>query len=102
MVNAIPQWPVFWQTWPYAEIRFRGRYWGKSGHGLLQRICLLLTQSGHQPAPGALQVGAPTMMRPFRSSAGGAYGSSEMIFVNSSGVQARTVRRSAVPNCYRN
>jgi hypothetical protein len=24
---------------------FRGRYWGRSGHGLLQRICLLMTQS---------------------------------------------------------
>jgi hypothetical protein len=29
------------------EIRFRGRYWGQSGHDLLRRICPLLTQSGH-------------------------------------------------------
>ena len=27
--------------------RNRCRYWGQSGHGLLQRICRLLTQSGH-------------------------------------------------------
>ena len=28
-------------------LRFRGRYWDKSGHELLHRTCLLLTQSGH-------------------------------------------------------
>ena len=28
-------------------IRFRGRYWGQSGHDVLHCICLLLTQSGH-------------------------------------------------------
>ena len=31
----------------FAEVRFRSRYWGQSGHRFLQRICLLLTQSGH-------------------------------------------------------
>jgi hypothetical protein len=36
-------------TWPSVEFRFRGRYWVQSGHGLLQRICLLLTKSGHWP-----------------------------------------------------
>jgi hypothetical protein len=35
------------QTRRFAEVRFRGRYWGQSGHDLLRRICLLLTQSGH-------------------------------------------------------
>jgi len=28
------------------EVRFRGRYWGQSGHGLVQCKCPLLTQSG--------------------------------------------------------
>ena len=28
-------------------VRFRGRYWGKNGHGFLQRKCLLVTHSGH-------------------------------------------------------
>ena len=27
--------------------RFRGRYWGQSGHALLDCICPLMTQSGH-------------------------------------------------------
>ena len=40
-------------TLPFAGIRFRGRYWGQSGHGLLRRTCLLLTQSGHRSAPEA-------------------------------------------------
>jgi hypothetical protein len=31
-----------------ADVRFRGRYWGQSGHALLHCICLLLTQSGHR------------------------------------------------------
>jgi hypothetical protein len=35
------------QTWRFAEVRFRGRYWGQSGHRLLRRICPLVTQSGH-------------------------------------------------------
>src|SRR6478609_297265 len=36
------------------EFRFRGRYWGKSGHGLVHCICPLLTQSGHHgPMQGA-------------------------------------------------
>ena len=35
------------QTWPFAEVRFRGRYWVQSGHGVLHCICLLLIQSGH-------------------------------------------------------
>jgi hypothetical protein len=35
------------RTWPFAGIRFRGRYWGQSGHGLLHCKCPLLTQSGH-------------------------------------------------------
>ena len=33
---------------PFAGIRFRGRYWGQSGHALLHCICPLITQSGHQ------------------------------------------------------
>jgi hypothetical protein len=33
----------------FAGIRFRGRYWGQSGHALLHRTCLLMTQSGHSP-----------------------------------------------------
>jgi hypothetical protein len=32
-----------------AGIRFRGRYWGQSGHALLHCICPLMTQSGHWP-----------------------------------------------------
>src|SRR5262249_27502750 len=32
------------------NVRFCGRYWGKSGHALLHCKCLLLTQSGHGPA----------------------------------------------------
>ena len=32
----------------FARVRFRGRYWVQSGHALLHRICLLMTQSGHQ------------------------------------------------------
>src|SRR5262249_54348020 len=35
------------QTWPFARARFCGRYWGQSGHGVLQRKCLLMTHSGH-------------------------------------------------------
>jgi hypothetical protein len=36
------------------NVRFCGCYWGQSGHDLLHCICLLLTQSGHQPdASGA-------------------------------------------------
>jgi len=34
-----------------AEVRFSGRYRGQSGHDVLRRICLLLTQSGHGPDP---------------------------------------------------
>src|SRR5262245_738827 len=34
---------------PIRNVRFFGRYWGYSRHGLLQRICLLMTQSGHGP-----------------------------------------------------
>ena len=29
------------------NVRFCGRYWGQSGHRLVHRTCLLLTQSGH-------------------------------------------------------
>jgi hypothetical protein len=36
------------RTWPFAGIRFRGRYWGQSGHALLHCICPLMTQSGHR------------------------------------------------------
>ena len=35
------------QTYRFAGIRFRGRYWGQSGHGFLHRKCLLMTQNGH-------------------------------------------------------
>jgi hypothetical protein len=35
------------RTLPFARIRFRGRYWGQSGHAVLHCICPLLTQSGH-------------------------------------------------------
>jgi hypothetical protein len=37
-------------TFCRADVRFCGRCWGESGHGVLHRICLLLTQSGHGPA----------------------------------------------------
>jgi len=30
-----------------SDVRFRGRYWVKSGHAFLHCTCLLLTQSGH-------------------------------------------------------
>jgi putative tryptophan/tyrosine transport system substrate-binding protein len=30
------------------HVCFFGRYWGQSGHGLLRRTCLLMTQSGHE------------------------------------------------------
>jgi len=30
--------------------RFRGRYWGQSGHDFVRCICPLMTQSGHQSA----------------------------------------------------
>jgi hypothetical protein len=30
-----------------AHVRFCGRYWGQSGHALVQCVCLLMTQSGH-------------------------------------------------------
>jgi hypothetical protein len=40
--------------WPSADIpscaahvRFRGRYWGQSGHALLRCVSPLVTQSGH-------------------------------------------------------
>lgn len=40
---------------PY--VCFRGCYWEQSGHELLHRKCLLLTQSGHpgpfRPLPGS-------------------------------------------------
>jgi len=36
------------QTWPFAKFRFRGRYSGQSGHAVLRRTCLLLTQSGRR------------------------------------------------------
>ena len=36
------------QTWRFADVCFCGRYWGQSGHGLLRRTCLLMTQSGHR------------------------------------------------------
>ena len=39
------------QTWPCAEVRFCGRYWGQSGHGLVRCICLLVTQSGRRSDP---------------------------------------------------
>jgi hypothetical protein len=26
------------QTCPFAEFRFRGRYWGQSGHGLYKKV----------------------------------------------------------------
>ena len=32
------------------DVRFRGRYWGQSGHALLHCICPLMTQSGHSRA----------------------------------------------------
>jgi hypothetical protein len=32
----------------FSGIRFRGRYWGQSGHALLHCICPLMTQSGHR------------------------------------------------------
>src|SRR5262245_57070015 len=32
-------------------VRFRGRYWGQSGHELVRCIRLLLTQSGHPLPP---------------------------------------------------
>ena len=32
-----------------ADVRFWDRYWRQSGHALMHCICLLLTQSGHQP-----------------------------------------------------
>jgi hypothetical protein len=35
------------QTWATAGVRYRGRYWGQSGHALLHCICPLMTQSGH-------------------------------------------------------
>jgi hypothetical protein len=35
---------------PFAGIRFRGRYWGQSGHALLHCRCPLMTQSGHGPS----------------------------------------------------
>ena len=35
--------------WPFAGVRFRGRYWGHSEYRLLRRICPVLTQSGHAP-----------------------------------------------------
>jgi hypothetical protein len=37
----------------FCEIRFRGRYWGQSGHALLHCICPLMTQSGHRLLSGA-------------------------------------------------
>jgi hypothetical protein len=33
---------------PLWEVRFRGRYRGQSGHGILHRICPLMIQSGHK------------------------------------------------------
>jgi hypothetical protein len=42
------------QTWRFAEVRFRGRYWWQSGHGFLHCKCPLVTQSGH----GRLRIGA--------------------------------------------
>ena len=33
---------------PPLDVRFRGRYWGQSGHALLHCICPLMTQSGHR------------------------------------------------------
>jgi hypothetical protein len=35
------------QTWPFCGVCFCGRYWGQSGHGVVRRTCLLMTQSGH-------------------------------------------------------
>jgi hypothetical protein len=35
------------RTWPFAEVRFCGRYWRQSGHAFLRCICPLMTQSGH-------------------------------------------------------
>src|SRR5262245_4543184 len=37
------------RTSAFAEIRFRGRYWGQNGHAFLHRICPLMTQSGRNP-----------------------------------------------------
>ena len=34
-------------------VRFCGRYWGQSGHGLLRCICRLMTQGGHFRLLGA-------------------------------------------------
>ena len=31
----------------YAGVRFRDRYWGQSGHALVQCVCLLMTRSRH-------------------------------------------------------
>jgi len=42
-----------------AEIRFRGRYWGQSGHELVRCICLLMTQSGHD----ALDANCPSAIK---------------------------------------
>ena len=36
------------RTWSFSEFRFRGRYWGQTGHGLLQCKCPLMIQSGQQ------------------------------------------------------
>jgi hypothetical protein len=41
-------WPKADTSLCTAHVRFRGRYWGQSGHDLLRRICPLLTQSGPQ------------------------------------------------------
>src|SRR5262245_3815964 len=39
-----------------AGIRFRGRYWGQSGHACLRCTCLLLTQSGHLRPPFLIDI----------------------------------------------
>jgi hypothetical protein len=39
--------------------------WGQSGHGLLQRICLLLTQSGHDLGHNPLTaIKRPAILQP--------------------------------------
>jgi putative ABC transport system substrate-binding protein len=49
------------QTWPFAEFRFRGRYWGQSGHALLH--CILSVND-----PKRTLDLRPTRLRPALSS----------------------------------
>src|SRR5262249_32011572 len=69
----------------FAGLRFRGRYWGQSGHRFLQRICLLLTQSGHRRGP------PPCVFEPLRClvlSSGGAMRRREFITLFCGGTSA--------------